>query len=297
MPLGRNPFQGTPPATVPRGRRNRASLPRHGNRPEELTCPFKIHNLAKERRRIHAYQTVQKNLPVTVVTLIALGIMFFLFFMHPHSPEESLEFYTPDGNGVGSFRVDITEVLADPAYTEIKIVPEDMESFHRFMDKFRNRSVTAKSRNGEAMPSFRAGTSRMTESCALPGIDAHSFSRRKRREQGIHDSGRISGQGGRKRDVLVPVPGAINHAGWIFHAHGFRQTAFSCVKRSLPRSMIGIPALPAYREPSFLSSRSLPHLRARMEQTINWSWWKIMMGMTSRPMGEPAKSRSSSGCR
>ena len=83
----------------------------------------------------------RKNLPVTVVTLIALGIMFF---MHPHSPEESLEFYTPDGNGVGSFRVDITEVLADPAYTEIKIVPEDMESFHRFMDKFRNRSVTAK---------------------------------------------------------------------------------------------------------------------------------------------------------
>ena len=64
----------------------------------------------------------RKNLPVTVVTLIALGIMFFLFFMHPHSPEESLEFYTPDGNGVGSFRVDITEVLADPAYTEIKIV-------------------------------------------------------------------------------------------------------------------------------------------------------------------------------
>lgn len=56
----------------------------------------------------------RKNLPVTVVTLIALGIMFFLFFMHPHSPEESLEFYTPDGNGVGSFRVDITEVLADP---------------------------------------------------------------------------------------------------------------------------------------------------------------------------------------
>ena len=26
-----------------------------------------------------------------------------------------------------------------------------------------------------------------------------------------------------------------------------------------------------------------------MEQTINWSWWKIMIGMTSRPMGEPAK--------
>ena len=76
----------------------------------------------------------RKNLPVTAVTLMALGIMFFL----------SLEFYTPDGNGVGSFRVDITEVQADPAYTEIRIVPEDMESFHRFMDKFRNRSVTAK---------------------------------------------------------------------------------------------------------------------------------------------------------
>lgn len=86
----------------------------------------------------------RKNLPVTAVTLTALGIMFFLFFMHPHSQEGSLEFYTPDGNGVGSFRVDITEVQADPAYTEIRIVPEDMESFHRFMDKFRNRSVTAK---------------------------------------------------------------------------------------------------------------------------------------------------------
>ena len=37
------------------------SSPRHDNRPEELTCPFKIHNLAKERRRIHAYQTIQKE--------------------------------------------------------------------------------------------------------------------------------------------------------------------------------------------------------------------------------------------
>lgn len=86
----------------------------------------------------------RKRLPVTIVTLIALGIMLFLFFMHRPSAEESLEFYTPDGNGVGTFRVDITEMQSDPVYTEIKIVPEDMEPFQRFMAKFRNRPVMAK---------------------------------------------------------------------------------------------------------------------------------------------------------
>ena len=87
---------------------------------------------------------LRKNIPLTVVTLIALGIMLFLFFMHPSSTEESLEFYTPDGNGVGSFRVEITDVASNPAYTEVKIIPEDMEPFQRFMTKFRNKPVTAK---------------------------------------------------------------------------------------------------------------------------------------------------------
>lgn len=86
----------------------------------------------------------KKNIPVTIVTLVALGIMFFLFFMHPSSPEQSLEFYTPDGSSAGSFRVDITEVRSDPAYTEVKIVPEDMEPFQRFLSQFRNRTVTAR---------------------------------------------------------------------------------------------------------------------------------------------------------
>ena len=44
---------------------------------------------------------LRKNIPLTVVTLAALGIMFFLFFMHPAPPEESLEFYAPDGNIAG----------------------------------------------------------------------------------------------------------------------------------------------------------------------------------------------------
>lgn len=64
---------------------------------------------------------LRKNIPLTVVTLAALGIMLFLFFMHPSTPEESLEFYTPDGNGVGSFRVEITDMPSNPAYTEVKI--------------------------------------------------------------------------------------------------------------------------------------------------------------------------------
>lgn len=86
---------------------------------------------------------LRKNIPLTVITLAALAIMLFLFFTHP-STEESLEFYTPDGNGVGSFRVEITDVESNPAYTEVKIVPEDMEPFQRFMSKFRNKPVTAK---------------------------------------------------------------------------------------------------------------------------------------------------------
>ena len=87
---------------------------------------------------------LRKNIPLTVVTLAALGIMLYLFFMHPSTPEESLELYTPDGNGVGSFRVEITDMPSNPAYTEVKIIPEDMEPFQRFMSKFRNKPVTAK---------------------------------------------------------------------------------------------------------------------------------------------------------
>lgn len=87
---------------------------------------------------------LRKNLPLTVVTLLALSIMLFLFFIPPSSTEESLEFYTPDGNGVGVFRVDITNVQSNPAYTEVKIIPEDMEPFQRFMSKFRHKSLTAK---------------------------------------------------------------------------------------------------------------------------------------------------------
>lgn len=87
---------------------------------------------------------LRKNLPLTIVTLAALGIMLFLFFTPPSATEESLEFYTPDGNGVGAFRVDITDIPSDPSYTEVKIIPEDMEPFQRFMTKFRNKSVTAK---------------------------------------------------------------------------------------------------------------------------------------------------------
>ena len=87
---------------------------------------------------------LRKNIPLTVVTLAALGIMFFLFFMHPASTEESLEFYAPDGNIAGSFRVEITPAPTNPAYTEVTIIPEDMESFQRFLTQFRNKPVTAK---------------------------------------------------------------------------------------------------------------------------------------------------------
>ena len=87
---------------------------------------------------------LRKNSPLTVVTLAALGIMFFLFFMHPASTEESLEFYAPDGNIAGSFRVEITHAPSNPAYTEVTIIPEDMESFQRFLTQFRNKPVTAK---------------------------------------------------------------------------------------------------------------------------------------------------------
>ena len=125
---------------------------------------------------------LRKNIPLTVVTLAALGIMFFLFFMHPAPPEESLEFYAPDGNIAGSFRVEITNAPSNPAYTEVKIIPEDMESFQRFLAQFRNKPVTAKVPYGPEMASnlnepyvqgpaaatslFRAGTCNTTESCA-----------------------------------------------------------------------------------------------------------------------------------
>ena len=32
----------------------------------------------------------------------------------------------------------------NPAYTEVTIIPEDMESFQRFLTQFRNKPVTAK---------------------------------------------------------------------------------------------------------------------------------------------------------
>ena len=57
---------------------------------------------------------LRKNIPLTVVTLAALGIMFFLFFMHPAPPEESLEFYAPDGNIAGSFRWKLRMRLPTP---------------------------------------------------------------------------------------------------------------------------------------------------------------------------------------
>lgn len=112
--------------------------------PEGLTRSGKTHNLREGRKRKYAYQSPQKNIPLTVVTLAALGIMFFLFFMHPASTEESLEFYAPDGNIAGSFRVEITHAPTNPAYTEVTIIPEDMESFQRFLTQFRNKPVTAK---------------------------------------------------------------------------------------------------------------------------------------------------------
>ena len=108
---------------------------------------------------------LRKNIPLTVVTLAALGIMFFLFFMHPASTEESLEFYAPDGNIAGSFRVEITHAPTNPAYTEVTIIPEDMESFQRFLTQFRNKPVTAKI-PAAATSLFRAGTCNTTASCA-----------------------------------------------------------------------------------------------------------------------------------
>ena len=117
---------------------------------------------------------LRKNIPLTVVTLAALGIMFFLFFMHPAPPEESLEFYAPDGNIAGSFRVEITNAPSNPAYTEVKIIPEDMESFQRFLAQFRNEAgegglcflLLQKSPPAAATSLFRAGTCNTTESCA-----------------------------------------------------------------------------------------------------------------------------------
>ena len=83
---------------------------------------------------------LRKNIPLTVVTLAALGIMFFLFFMHPSPPEESLEFYAPDGNIAGSFRVEITNAPSNP-----------------LLQKFPPAAATSL---------FRAGTCNTTESCA-----------------------------------------------------------------------------------------------------------------------------------
>lgn len=86
---------------------------------------------------------LKTKLPVTVATLVALGIMLFLFFMQSPLPDQTLEFCTTDGNGIGSFRVNVKEVKSFPPYMEIKIMPEDMESFRRFLSQFRNRPVTA----------------------------------------------------------------------------------------------------------------------------------------------------------
>ena len=109
---------------------------------------------------------LRKNIPLTVVTLAALGIMLFLFFMHPSTPEESLEFYTPDGNGVGSFRVEITDMPSNPAYTEVKIIPEDMEPFQRFWPSSATNPLLQKFPPAAATSLFRAGTCNTTESCA-----------------------------------------------------------------------------------------------------------------------------------
>ena len=40
--------------------------------------------------------------------------------------------------------VEITHAPSNPAYTEVTIIPEDMESFQRFLTQFRNKPVTAK---------------------------------------------------------------------------------------------------------------------------------------------------------
>ena len=108
---------------------------------------------------------LRKNIPLTVVTLAALGIMFFLFFMHPASTEESLEFYAPDGNIAGSFRWK-SRMRLQPAYTEVTIIPEDMESFQRFLTQFRNKPVTAKIPSCGSHIIVPAGTCNTTASCA-----------------------------------------------------------------------------------------------------------------------------------
>ena len=40
--------------------------------------------------------------------------------------------------------MEITHAPTNPAYTEVTIIPEDMESFQRFLTQFRNKPVTAK---------------------------------------------------------------------------------------------------------------------------------------------------------
>ena len=107
--------------------------------PEGLTRSGKTHNLMEERKRRHAYQSPQKKHSADCRHPGGLG-----HHVLPVLPEESLEFYAPDGNIAGSFRVEITNAPSNPAYTEVKIIPEDMESFQRFLAQFRNKPVTAK---------------------------------------------------------------------------------------------------------------------------------------------------------
>lgn len=98
----------------------------------------------EERKSRHAHQSPQKKHSADRRHPGGPGHHALPVLHAPLHPEESLEFYTPDGNGVGSFRVEITDMPSNPAYTEVKIIPEDMEPFQRFMSKFRNKPVTAK---------------------------------------------------------------------------------------------------------------------------------------------------------
>lgn len=90
----------------------------------------------------------RKNISLFILTLIALGIMLFLLLMPPIHHQDSLVFFTHDGKEAGAFRVTITGVSSSPAYTEIKIIPEDIKAFHSFMLQFHNIPLSAK------LPSF-----------------------------------------------------------------------------------------------------------------------------------------------
>lgn len=109
---------------------------------------------------------LRKNIPLTVVTLAALGIMFFLFFMHPSPPEESLEFYAPDGNIAGSFRVEITNAPSNPAYTEVKSFRKTWNPSNGFWPSSATNPLLQKFPPAAATSLFRAGTCNTTESCA-----------------------------------------------------------------------------------------------------------------------------------